>query len=86
MNGDGSSDVIVGADSCENGQTGEGRAWLYLGGAGGLDLFPAWSVEGNQEWALFGFSLGTAGDVNGDGSPTSSSRCRSTTTVRSTRE
>ena len=67
VNGDGYSDVIVGADTYENGQTGEGRAWLYLGGAGGLELFPAWSVEGNQEWALLGYSLGTAGDVNGDG-------------------
>jgi hypothetical protein len=67
VNGDGYSDVIVGADAYDNGQNAEGRAWLYLGGAGGPGSSPAWIVEGNQDGALLGYSLATAGDVNGDG-------------------
>jgi hypothetical protein len=66
VNGDGYSDVIVGADGWGNGQSYEGRAWLHLGSAGGLGG-PTWSVEGNQEGAFLGYSVGTAGDVNGDG-------------------
>ena len=34
MNGDGFSDVIVGADQYDNGQVNEGRAFVYLGSAG----------------------------------------------------
>lgn len=34
MNGDGYSDVIVGAPSHSNGQTGEGRAYVYYGNEG----------------------------------------------------
>ena len=67
VNGDGYSDVLVGVPWYDNGQTDEGRALLYLGGAGGLATTPAWTAEGDQPSAFFGFSLATAGDVNGDG-------------------
>lgn len=67
VNGDGFSDVIVAADLYDNGQTDEGRVYLYLGSASGLSTTPAWTAEGNQANALFGFDVGTAGDVNGDG-------------------
>jgi hypothetical protein len=66
VNGDGYADVIVGAPYYDNGQTSEGRAWLYLGSAGGLGG-PAWAIEGDQEGAVLGISAGTAGDVNADG-------------------
>jgi hypothetical protein len=66
VNGDGFGDVIVGADGWDNGQSSEGRAWLYLGSSGGLGG-PAWSIEGEQEGASLGYTVGTAGDVNGDG-------------------
>ena len=36
MNGDGFSDVIVGAYHYDNGQADEGRAFVYLGSAAGL--------------------------------------------------
>ncbi|MHC4984403.1 MAG: integrin alpha, partial [Planctomycetota bacterium] len=36
VNGDGYSDVIVGAHYYENGQSGEGRAFVYHGGPSGL--------------------------------------------------
>jgi hypothetical protein len=67
VNRDGYSDVVVGASFFDNGQTNEGRAFLFLGGASGLSLVPAWTAESNQASALFGKSVAGAGDVNGDG-------------------
>ncbi len=67
VNGDGYSDVIIGAQGYDGGQADEGRAYLYLGSASGLSSFPSWNAESNQAGALFGGSVATAGDVNGDG-------------------
>jgi hypothetical protein len=67
VNGDGYSDVIVGADAYDNGETDEGRAYVYHGSASGLSDSPAWTAEGDQESAHFGYSVSTAGDVNADG-------------------
>jgi hypothetical protein len=67
VNGDGYADVVVGAYAYDNGQTDEGRAFLYLGSADGLSVASAWSDEANQDGAFFGNSVATAGDVNGDG-------------------
>jgi PKD repeat protein len=67
VNGDGYTDVIVGAPWYTNGETSEGRAYVYYGGLSGLNASPAWTAEGNQTYAFFGNSVGTAGDVNGDG-------------------
>jgi len=67
VNGDGYSDVIVGALSYENGQANEGRAYVYHGSAAGLSATANWTAESDQEEAYFGWSVSTAGDVNGDG-------------------
>ncbi len=67
VNADGFSDVIVGSQFYDNGEQSEGRAFLYLGSASGLQTFAAWTAEPNQSGAWFGYSVGTAGDVNGDG-------------------
>jgi hypothetical protein len=67
VNGDGYDDVIVGANFYDNGQTDEGRAYVYHGSASGLSPTPNWIAEGNQADAVFGYSSRTAGDVNGDG-------------------
>ena len=67
VNGDGYSDVIVGARMYDNGQTDEGRAYVYYGSAGGLAVSAGWTAESDQATAYFGNSVGTAGDVNGDG-------------------
>jgi hypothetical protein len=67
VNGDGYDDVIVGAFLFSNGQSAEGRAFLFLGSAEGLSDAPDWTAESDQANAWFGTSVGTAGDVNGDG-------------------
>jgi hypothetical protein len=72
VNGDGYSDVIVGAPTYTNGSAGEGAAFLWLGssadlGANGNPVNADWSREGNQANAEFGWAVATAGDVNGDG-------------------
>ncbi|MBL0108075.1 MAG: FG-GAP repeat protein [Ignavibacteria bacterium] len=67
VNGDGYSDVIIGAYGFDNGQTNEGTAYVYHGSASGISLISNWSAEGNQVNAIFGYSVSTAGDVNGDG-------------------
>src|SRR6185436_20138077 len=67
VNGDGYSDVIVGAYGYDNGQTDEGRAFVYDGSAAGLATSATWTAESDQAGASFGVSVATAGDVNGDG-------------------
>ncbi len=67
VNGDGYSDVIVGAPNFSNDQSQEGIAYVYLGSAAGLAAAPSWTAEGNQAFSMFGVSVSTAGDVNGDG-------------------
>jgi hypothetical protein len=67
VNGDGFDDVIVGAYLLENGQSQEGRAYLYQGSATGPSLTPDWTAESDQSGAQFGSSVGGGGDVNADG-------------------
>lgn len=67
VNGDGYSDVIVGAPFFDNGQTDEGRAYVYYGSLSGLSASPDWNKEGGEDSAQFGSVVGTAGDINGDG-------------------
>ncbi len=59
VNGDGYSDVIVGAPSTTTGRRDEGRAFVYHGSAAGLDArIPDWTAESNQAGAqLFGGSV-----------------------------
>ncbi len=68
-NGDGYSDVIIGAYEYDEGANGsEGRAFVYYGSATGLSSFPNWiGDDANQPVAHFGYSVASAGDVNGDG-------------------
>jgi hypothetical protein len=67
LNGDRYADIVLTAQSYDNGHTGEGVAFVYHGSATGLAASPAWVGEGNQTSAAFGVSTGTAGEVNGDG-------------------
>ncbi len=63
VNGDGYSDVIVGA-SFYSSYT--GRAYIYFGG-GSMNNVADVTMTGEAAGNNFGFSVSTAGDVNGDG-------------------
>ena len=67
VNGDGFADVIVGAPLYDNGQTDEGAAFVYFGGAGAFNPTADAQLESNQAGAQLGSSVAGAGDVNGDG-------------------
>ncbi|MFZ5470676.1 MAG: integrin alpha, partial [Myxococcota bacterium] len=68
VNADGYGDVIVGAISWTGTATGEGRAYLYLGGPTGLSTSPSWTADPtDQTGAAFGASAASAGDIDGDG-------------------
>ena len=66
VNGDGYSDLIVGALYNDTGGTDAGRAYVFYGGPG-ADAAPDLTFTGVAAGDLFGRSVGTAGDVNGDG-------------------
>jgi hypothetical protein len=68
INGDGYSDVIVGAYQYDDGFVNEGRAYIYLGSASGLSVTPnSTPDDADQTNAFFGVSVAAAGDINGDG-------------------
>jgi hypothetical protein len=70
VNGDGYSDVIVGALYYDAGQTDEGAAFVFLGSSGGITATSsagaAAQLESDQAYAHLG-SVASAGDVNHDG-------------------
>ncbi|HRP92387.1 MAG TPA: integrin alpha, partial [Ignavibacteriaceae bacterium] len=66
VNGDGYSDVLVGANLNDAGGIDAGRAYLYLNSLTGLDI-PDEFFTGAAANDWFGYSVSTAGDVNGDG-------------------
>jgi hypothetical protein len=62
VNGDGYSDLFIGAP-----YDNDGSAFVHLGSAVGLETAAAWTAAGAQFHAAFGFVATSAGDVNGDG-------------------
>jgi FG-GAP repeat len=67
VNGDGFSDIVVGASAYDHDEVNEGRVYLYHGAADGLAATAGWTGEGDQSDSQFGWSVSSAGDVNGDG-------------------
>ena len=69
VNGDGYSDIVVGANGYSNGEVNEGAAFIYLGSNIGIDPNQTpWSIEGSQVGATrFGRPVASVGDVNSDG-------------------
>ena len=66
FNGDGFSDVIVGAHLNNAGGAGAGRAYVFLGGSNMNNVADV-TLTGAAAGDNFGFSVSYAGDVNGDG-------------------
>jgi FG-GAP repeat/FG-GAP-like repeat len=69
FNGDGFADVLVGMPKTDNPGVDTGQVAVLYGGAGGMlgsvvDIYLLGSVEAG---ARFGWSVSSAGDVNGDG-------------------
>ena len=68
VNGDGYSDVVIGAPFVESAGFAEaGRAYVYHGAVGGLSASANWSVDGAAPANRLGAAVGTAGDTDGDG-------------------
>ena len=67
VNNDGFADVIVGAPAYSNGEGSEGAAFVFLGSATGPSTNPNYVIEGGEVGANFGWSVASAGDVDGDG-------------------
>lgn len=65
VNGDGYSDVMIGAYI--GGTESYGVALIYLGSAQGINTRYAQMIKGDAKGDQFGSSLSGAGDVNGDG-------------------
>ena len=67
INNDGFDDVIVGANFFDNGQSNEGRAFVYLGSLTGINPIPNATLECDVVGANFGIAVSNAGDINADG-------------------
>jgi len=67
VNSDGYSDMLVGAPYADAGGNNRGQAYLYVGGDGGLEAVPAFTITGSTDMEQLGRAVSAAGDVNGDG-------------------
>jgi cysteine-rich repeat protein len=71
FNGDGFSDVAVGADQNSTDATGKpnrGIVYIYYGSSTGISTYPSeWKQSLTDEEAYFGYAVAQAGDVNADG-------------------
>jgi len=66
VDGNGYADLLIGVPGHTRTAAGEGAAVLYLSSATGPPPVPDWVTEGGQANASYGFSVSSAGDVNGD--------------------
>jgi hypothetical protein len=67
VNGDGYADIVVGAPYLSNGNTNEGRVYVFHGSSTGLVVSPAWTFEPDSANRTLGYSVSGGGDFNGDG-------------------
>jgi hypothetical protein len=68
VNGDGYDDVIVGSPMCKNATGYVGRAYVFFGGSA-PDAVPDRVFTGGADGDDLGWTVGSAGDLNGDGHP-----------------
>jgi hypothetical protein len=66
VNGDGLSDVLIGAPGATNTISGEGAARVVMGSLSGIGA-TLWTQYGGEVFGAFGSSVSSAGDVDGDG-------------------
>ncbi len=66
IDGDGYTDLVVGARGDVPAGKSKGTVYVYRGSAKGVSATPAWVLTGEQENGEFGRTL-TVGDFNGDG-------------------
>jgi len=66
VNGDGYSDIIISAIDNDDGGQDAGKVYLYFGG-NTMDNFHELTMTGEVAGDNFGYSLASAGDINGDG-------------------
>ncbi len=92
VDGDGFDDLIIGATGGDGGGSNSGEIYVVFGSAGLLagatiDLenlgTGGFMIQGDRAGDQAGWSVSSAGDVNGDGSTTSSPARRSATTAES---
>jgi hypothetical protein len=67
INGDGFGDVVLGADNWDHPESFEGAAFVFLGSVAGLSPTAAHVLDSGQSFCDFGWSVASAGDVDGDG-------------------
>jgi hypothetical protein len=67
VNGDGYSDVLIGAPYYQTSGETRGMAVVFYGAANNLTHTPGWTYRGNYEDINLGYSVASAGDINGDG-------------------
>ncbi|MCC7171012.1 MAG: FG-GAP repeat protein [Planctomycetes bacterium] len=67
VNGDGFADLVIGAPGFDDGESDEGQAYVFLGSASVSSPAAQWTKQSNQSDALYGSSVSTAGDTDGDG-------------------
>jgi hypothetical protein len=66
VNGDGRSDIVIGARGRTLDQTNEGAAYVFYGSSS-MSTTPDVVLQQTSANAAFGYAVASAGDVNGDG-------------------
>jgi hypothetical protein len=71
LNKDNFADFIVGAKYYDTeGKTNNGKAFVFFGGKKeDISISPDWIATGIDSYSLFGYSVSSAGDVDGNGYP-----------------
>lgn len=67
LNGDGFSDIVVGAPHYDKLSSDQGLVKIHLGSAGGINVNTSIALAGQQMDEEFGRAVACAGDVGGDG-------------------
>jgi hypothetical protein len=67
LNGDGYDDVVVSEPFNDEQTVDAGKIYIYLGSNKGLSVDPFSTALGEGVFNYFGYSVSSAGDVNGDG-------------------